>query len=131
MVHVLVNLLGLAVLFKHTPEDTLAPHPHDGERKAGVVGTNALSDSGVAALSDGNLAKLNAGTGVHDGGFFDDISVLQLLLDGAAGVGEGHLVDLVGVDPDLPLSALEHRGSKALLQTKSNHNVLKGWAVGG
>lgn len=38
------------------------------------------------------------------------------LADVLAGVGQGDLVDLVGVEPDLALSALEHGGGKPLLE---------------
>lgn len=42
------------------------------------------------------------------------------LADVLARVGEGDLVDLVGVEPDLPLSALEYGGGKPLLKLQRN-----------
>jgi len=115
--NVLVDLLGVAVLPEHTAEDPLPPHPHDGEGETGVSGTGALTGSSVAALADGLLAGLHAAATVHDERLLDDVSVLDGLLDVGAAVGKANLVHLVGVNPDLSLSALEHGGGEALLKT--------------
>lgn len=37
------------------------------------------------------------------------------------GVGHGDLIDLIGVQPDLVLTALENGGGEALLQTERHH----------
>lgn len=44
----------------------------------------------------------------------------QYLADVLTRVGERDLVDLVGVEPDLPLSALEYGGGKPLLKLQRN-----------
>jgi len=51
----------------------------------------------------------------------DDETILHKLADVLAGVGHRDLIDLIGVQPDLVLSALEHGGGKALLKTKRHH----------
>lgn len=42
--------------------------------------------------------------------------IVSYLADVLARGGEGDLVDLVGVEPDLPLSALQHGGGEPLLE---------------
>jgi hypothetical protein len=55
------------------------------------------------------------GTGVHGDGLADDEAILNELPDSLAGVGVGDFVDLVGVKPDLALSAANNIGREALL----------------
>ena len=40
---------------------------------------------------------------------------------GLTGVRHGDLADLIGVEPDLALAALEHAGGEALLQLERHH----------
>lgn len=53
------------------------------------------------------------------------------LADVLARVGEGDLVDLVGVEPDLPLSAFEYGGGKPLLKLQRNLHTKGGGREGG
>jgi hypothetical protein len=55
---------------------------------------------------------------VHNGGLFDDEAVPFQAGDVSAGIGEGDFVGLVGIQPDLALSALEDGGREALLETE-------------
>lgn len=52
---------------------------------------------------------------MHGDGLADDEAILDELADGLAGVGVGNLAGLVGVEPDLALSATDHGGREALL----------------
>ena len=70
----------------------------------------------MPSLSLGLVAEGNAGAGVDHGGLLDDETILGQTLDVAAAVGQRDLVDLVGVEPDLALTALEDIGREALLE---------------
>jgi hypothetical protein len=55
---------------------------------------------------------------VHGDGLADDEAIGDELADGLAGVGVGDLADLVGVEPDLALTAANNGGGQALLGAK-------------
>lgn len=55
---------------------------------------------------------------MHGDGLADDEAILDELADGLAGVGVGDFAGLVGVKPDLALSAADHGGRKALLRAE-------------
>lgn len=55
---------------------------------------------------------------MHGDGLADDEAILDELADGLAGVCVGDFADLVGVKPDLALSAADHGGREALLGTE-------------
>jgi hypothetical protein len=69
----------------------------------------------VTSNSAGCGQLSGTGTRVHGDGLADDEAILDELADGLAGVGVGNLADLVGVKPDLALSAADHGGREALL----------------
>ena len=52
---------------------------------------------------------------MHDNGLSDDEAICNELSDGLAGVGVGDLADLVGIEPDLALSAACDGCRQALL----------------
>jgi hypothetical protein len=52
---------------------------------------------------------------VHGDRLLDDKAILDELSDGLAGVGVGDFTCLIGIKPDLALSAAYDRGRKALL----------------
>jgi hypothetical protein len=52
---------------------------------------------------------------VHRHGLADDEAICDELADGLAGVGVGDLADLIGIEPDLALSAADDGGRQALL----------------
>jgi hypothetical protein len=55
---------------------------------------------------------------VHGDGLADDEAILDELADGLTGVGVGDFAGLVGVEPDLALSATDHGGREALLSAE-------------
>jgi hypothetical protein len=84
----------------------------------GVLGTLPLTETTVAANPAGGVQLTSAGTGVHRDGLADDEAIVDELADGLTGVGVGDLVDLVGVEPDLALSAADNGRRKALLRAE-------------
>ena len=70
----------------------------------------------MPSLSLGLIAEGDASAGVDDGRLLDDQTVLGQFDDVAAAVGQRDLIDLVGVEPDLALAALEDVGREALLE---------------
>lgn len=69
----------------------------------------------MATDSAGEVQLTSTGTRVHGDGLSDDEAIGDELADRLAGVGVGDLVDLVGVEPNLALTAAEDIGRKALL----------------
>jgi hypothetical protein len=55
---------------------------------------------------------------VHCDGLADDEAIGNEFADRLAGVGIGDLVDLVGVEPNLALSAADHGCREALLRAE-------------
>ena len=51
-------------------------------------------------------------------GLFDDQTIAMKTVDVAAGVHQGNLVDFIGIQPDLALSAFQYGRSKAFLKTE-------------
>jgi hypothetical protein len=52
---------------------------------------------------------------VHGDGLSDDEAICNELSDGLAGVGVGDFAGLIGIEPDLALSAAYDGGRQALL----------------
>lgn len=105
VVEVLVDLAGSAVLDEQTTEDAETAHPDDLAGHTGVLGTLSLTETPVATDAAGSSQLPGARARVHGDGLADDEAIGDELADGLAGVGVGDLVDLVGVEPDLALSA--------------------------
>ena len=72
----------------------------------------------MSANSSGGSQFPGAGTRVHGDGLADDEAILDQLADGLTGVGVGDFAGLVGVEPDLALSASDHGGREALLSAE-------------
>jgi hypothetical protein len=72
----------------------------------------------VSANAPGSSQSPGTGTRVHCDGFADDEAIGNELADGLAGVGVGDLVDLIGVEPDLALSAADYGRREALLRAE-------------
>lgn len=72
----------------------------------------------------GGSQGASAGTGVHGDGLADDEAIVNELADGLAGVGVGDLVDLIGVQPNLALSATDNGRRKALLRAEVDPRAL-------
>ena len=77
----LINLPGLPVLAKKSPEDTLTTHPEDLGGHAGLGGTLPLTGASVPPLAFGGEEVARTGTGVDDGWLDDDSAVLDQLAD--------------------------------------------------
>ena len=69
----------------------------------------------MSADSPGGCEFAGARPGVHRHGLADDEAICNELADGLAGVGVGDLADLVGIEPDLALSAADDGSRQALL----------------
>lgn len=59
-----------------------------------------------------------ASTRVHGDLFADDEAIGNELADSLTGVGVGYLADLIGIKPDLALTATDNGGGQTLLGTK-------------
>jgi hypothetical protein len=84
----------------------------------GVLGTLPLTETSVSADPSGSGQLSGAGTRVHGDGLADNEAILDELADGLAGVGVGDFADLVGVEPDLALSAADNGRREALLRAE-------------
>lgn len=84
-------------------------------RHTGIGSTLPLSETTVATNPSGEVQLTRTGTRVHGDGLSDDEAIGNELADRLAGVGVGDLVDLVGVEPNLALTAAEDIGREALL----------------
>lgn len=87
-------------------------------RHSGFLSTLPLTETTVSTDSAGGVQFPSTRTGVHSDGLADDEAIGDEFADGLAGVGVGDLVDLVGVEPDLALSATDNGRRKALLGTE-------------
>merc|ERR1739841_66978 len=81
VVHVLVDLLAVAVLLEETTEDTETAQPDHLLGKACTLATLALTSAGVTALALGNKFLPDAVPGVDLGRLLDDEAILGELPD--------------------------------------------------
>lgn len=84
----------------------------------GILGTLPLTETTVSTNSSGGGQGTSTGTRVHGDGLADDEAIGNELADGLAGVGVGDLVDFIGIQPDLALSASDNGRRKALLRAE-------------
>ena len=70
----------------------------------------------VTSLSLGFISQCDTSAGVDNSGLLDDQTISVKTGNVASRVSKSNFLDFVGVKPDLALSALEHVGSKALLE---------------
>ena len=66
---------------------------------------------------------------MHSDGLADDEAICDELSDGLAGVGVGDFAGLVGVEPDLALSAADDGGRQALLGSEVDPTVKKNVSI--
>ena len=117
----LVDLASLAILAKQTAQDTLATHPLDLGRHAGLRGTLTLTRAGVAALALCSKEKPSACAGVDSGRLDDDASIADEFLDVRARVGVADLGLLLRVQPDFALADARDGRREALLGAEIDH----------
>jgi len=86
----------------------------------GIGGTLALTETAVATDAAGEVQLPRARARVHGDGLLDDEAIGNELADGLAGVGVGDLADLIGIEPDLALSAAQDGRRQALLGPQVN-----------
>mmetsp|Transcript_35962 Transcript_35962/g.106302 ORF Transcript_35962/g.106302 Transcript_35962/m.106302 type:complete len:236 (+) Transcript_35962:567-1274(+) len=123
VVQVLVDLLRVAVLLEQTAQNAHAANPQHLRWQAGLTGTTALAVASATSLGLGLGRQARASAGVDLGRLPDDETVLDKLPHILPGVGHGNFIDLIGVKPDLPLAAPQHRGCKPLLQLERHHRA--------
>ena len=121
VVEVLVDLASGTVLDEKTAEDSEAAHPEDLAGHTSILGTLPLTETTVSANSSGGSQGSGTGTGVCGNRLADDEAIANELADGLAGVGVGDFVNLVGVEPDLALSAADNGRREALLRAEIDH----------
>lgn len=115
VVEVLVDLSRGAVLDEETAEDTHAAHPEDLRGHTSVGSTLSLTVATVSALSSGKVQLAGTASRVHGNGLSDDEAIGNELSDSLARVGVGDLARLIGIQPDLALTAADDRRGEALL----------------
>ena len=125
-VQVLVDLTSLTVLPKEAAQHTLAAHPLNLGREAGLGGTLALTVTSVATDTLGSMQVTSALARVRHKRLLDDLTILDQLANIRARVGVRNVALLSRVEPDLTLTDTEDGRSQTPLHTKINHdcNVL-------
>ncbi|GMR32270.1 hypothetical protein PMAYCL1PPCAC_02465, partial [Pristionchus mayeri] len=106
------------VLLEETAEDAHTSHPDNLLGHASILGSETLTSAGVTNLAAGLGELTSTEARVHSNGFADDETILHETTDVLARVGVGDLVDLIGVEPDLSLSALKNCRREAFLQAQ-------------
>lgn len=143
VVEVLVDLAAGTVLDEKTTEDSEAAHPNDLAVNSSIYDlhhsylryhvpwhtsisrTLSLTETTVSANSSCSCELTGAGSRMHSDGLSDDEAICNELSDGLAGVGVGNFAGLVGIEPDLALSAADDGGRQALLSCKIDPIVRK------
>lgn len=121
MMEGLIDLSTLSVLSKQSSEGSLSSDPKNLDWQSGVSGTSSLTNTGVSSSSLGDFVESSSGSAVNLNGLLHDQTILDELLDGATGGGEGNLAGFVRVEEDSSLSALEHGGCESLLMSEVCH----------
>ena len=131
---------GLPVVWPVGPFDpyTLAPRPERlGVKKcrnlpmfllqetlarqgAHVRGISWSGLTSVTSLPLGFISQSNSSTGVDYGRLFDNETITVKTGNVTARVGQGNLVNFIGVQPNLALSAFQNGGSQTFLQFQRN-----------
>lgn len=107
VVEVLVDLAAGTVLDEKTAEDSEAAHPENLAGHTSVGSTLALTVATVSALPSGKVELAGTGSGMLGHGLSDDETIGDELSDRLARVGVGDLAGLIGVEPDLALTAAD------------------------
>merc|ERR1711907_435675 len=108
VVQVLVDLLRVAVLLQQATEHAQAAHPDDSLGHPGVLVALTLTSTTVAPLALSSQ-------------LLDHKAILSKLANIETGVRHRDLVDLIWVQPNLPLTTLEHGRGEPLLELEGHH----------
>ena len=84
----------------------------------GICGTLSLTETTVTTEAAGLVQLTGAAARVHGDGLADNEAIRDELADRLARVGIADLAGLVGVEPDLALTAADDCGGQALLSTE-------------
>ena len=84
-------------------------------RHTGIGRTLTFTETTVSTNSSGGCELTGAGSRVHGDRLLDDEAICNELADGLTGVGVGDLAGLIGIEPNLALSAAYDGGRQALL----------------
>ena len=84
----------------------------------GISGTLSLTVATVSALTTGEVQLTGTGPRVHGDGLADDEAIADKLANGLTRVGVGNLGDLIGIEPDLALTASDDGRRQALLSAE-------------
>jgi len=74
----------------------------------------------MTTLALGLVSQGNTGTRMNDGGFLHDQTIAVQSGNVTTRIGQSNFVNLVGIQPNLALSAFQHRAGQALLQFQRN-----------
>ena len=136
VVKVLVDFAAGTILDEKTTEDSETAHPdnlavnssepdfHRPQSQycipwhTSIGRTLSLTETTVSSNSTSCGKLTGARSGVHGDGFADNEAICDEFSDGLTGVGVGDLAGLIGIEPDLALSAADDGGRQALLGCK-------------
>lgn len=121
VVQVLVDLAAGTILDEKTAENTETAHPDDLARHTSIRSTLPLTETTVSTNSSCSCEFPGARSRVHGDGLSDNETICNELADGLAGVGVGDLAGLIGIEPDLALSAADDGRREALLGGEIDH----------
>jgi hypothetical protein len=117
----LVDLALSAVLAEEATENAHAADPHNLGGEASLLGTTALTVTGMATLTLGLSTLAGSEARVNNVGELADKTISSELADVLTRSGVLHGGGLVRVEPNLALTATEDSGSQTLLKLQANH----------
>lgn len=98
-------------------------------RHTGIGSTLSLTEATVSAITASQVQLTGTRPRVHGNGLADDEAIADKLADGLARVGVGNLGDLVGIEPDLALTASDDGCRQALLSAEVDPSCGDGLAA--
>lgn len=117
-----VDLACFSVFPQQPSQNPLSPHPLHLGGETSLSGTLPLTRTSVTTLTLSSKKVAGAGTGVDNGGLYDDPTIFDEFLYVRAGVGIPDLSLLSGVEPDFALANTGDGSGESLLRTKVDHS---------
>jgi len=121
VIQVLVDLAAGTILDEKAAENTETAHPDNLARHTSICSTLSLTKTTVSTNSSCSCEFPGARSRVHGDGLSDDEAICDELSDGLAGVSIRDFAGLIGIKPDLALSAANDGGREALLSGEVDH----------